>query len=84
MVPQHIVAVGILSTLEAISSCRAHLPRAAAQRCGKGDVQAHEHISGTRTANSLPGEAGMVNLLSSEKMMHVYGKCMAYSRTTFG
>lgn len=84
MVPQHIVAVATPSTLENISSCKAHLPCATAQRNGEGDIQVHEYVSDTCMGKSCAGEAEKVDLLSSKKMLHAYEKCNAYSRTTFG
>jgi len=76
--------VGIPTTLGNTSSCKAHLPRATAERCGEGGIQVPEYISDTHTSKSHAGEAETVDPLSSEKTLRAYEKCTAYSRTTSG
>lgn len=82
--PPNILALGIPSSLQYISSHSAHLPCVTIQRCVEVYTQLHKYLSGTYAYNSQTGEAEIVDLLSSQNTLHAYKKCLAYPLTTFG
>lgn len=79
-VSQNTLALGILSTIEDISSYNTHPPCATIQRCVEVYVQLHKHPSDIHAYVSHTAEAETVDLLSPENMLHAYEKCLVYPK----
>lgn len=79
-VSRNTLALGILSTIEDISSYNTHPPCATIQRCVEVYVQLHKYPSDIHAYISHTGEAETVDLLSPENMLHAYEKCLVHTK----